>query len=143
MSEPIRFFLPGPTYVLDAVRDAMTAPSIGHRGAPFKELYADVQQPLRTVFRTRGEVLLASSSATLVLEATVNLDAVTALVLPQVNTPPFTDFLGLLDAHGNGQAVLQTGALGPGAVGLVLDLAYLLWDPFDFVSNPAAVQIVP
>lgn len=69
--ERISFFLPGPTWVLGDVREAMTAPAIGHRGAPFKALYASLQEPLRSVFRTSGDVLLASGSATLVMESAV------------------------------------------------------------------------
>ncbi|MEZ5331264.1 MAG: alanine--glyoxylate aminotransferase family protein [Thermoanaerobaculia bacterium] len=69
--ERIRFFLPGPSWVLADVREAMTAPAIGHRGGPFKALYASLQEPLRAVFRTSGDVLLASGSATLVMESAV------------------------------------------------------------------------
>jgi len=69
--ERIRFFLPGPTWVLADARQAMTAPAIGHRGAPFKALYASLQPPLRATLRTAGDVLLASGSATLVMESAV------------------------------------------------------------------------
>ncbi len=71
MSDPIRFFLPGPTWVRPDVREAMTAPSIGHRSPEFKALYASLEPRLRQVFRTEGEVLMASGSATLVMEAAV------------------------------------------------------------------------
>jgi aspartate aminotransferase-like enzyme len=70
-SERIRFFLPGPSYVPEASRQAMTAPAIGHRGAEFKALYGGLQEPLRRVFRTAGDVLMASGSATLVMESAV------------------------------------------------------------------------
>jgi aspartate aminotransferase-like enzyme len=69
--ERIRFFLPGPSYVPEAARESMTAPAIGHRGAEFKALYSGLQAPLQRVFRTRGEVLMASGSATLVMESAV------------------------------------------------------------------------
>jgi aspartate aminotransferase-like enzyme len=69
--ERIRFFLPGPSWVLDDVRQAMTAPAIGHRGGEFKDLYASLQAPLEATLRTRGQVLLASGSATLVMESAV------------------------------------------------------------------------
>lgn len=68
-SERIRFFLPGPSYVPEAARQAMTAPAIGHRGADFKALYSGLQGPLRRLFRTTGDVLMASGSATLVMES--------------------------------------------------------------------------
>ncbi len=71
MSDRIRFFLPGPTWVPDDARQAMTQPAIGHRGPPFKALYRDLQPLLRSVFRTETEVLMASASATLVMEAAV------------------------------------------------------------------------
>ncbi len=80
MSERIRFFLPGPTYVSEPVREAMTAEAIGHRGAPFKELYRRLQPPLQRLLRTEGDVLLASSSATLVMESAV-VSTVTGSVL--------------------------------------------------------------
>jgi aspartate aminotransferase-like enzyme len=71
MAERIRFFLPGPSYVTTDARAAMTAPSIGHRGADFKALYESVQGPLQRVMRTTGDVLLATGSATLVMESAV------------------------------------------------------------------------
>lgn len=71
MSEEIRFFLPGPTWVRPDVRRAMTAPSVGHRSPEFKELYRSFEPRLRKVFRTGHDVLLASGSATLVMEAAV------------------------------------------------------------------------
>lgn len=71
MTEPVRFFLPGPTYVRPEVREAMTHPAIGHRGAEFKALYAAVAPRLQQVLRTRGDVLLATGSATLVMESAV------------------------------------------------------------------------
>jgi aspartate aminotransferase-like enzyme len=70
-TERIRFFLPGPSYVRDDTRQAMTAPSMGHRGADFKALYNGMQGPLRQVFRTTSDVLMASGSATLVMESAV------------------------------------------------------------------------
>ncbi|MGH9465166.1 MAG: pyridoxal-phosphate-dependent aminotransferase family protein, partial [Thermoanaerobaculia bacterium] len=69
--ERIRFFVPGPAWVRAEVREAMSAPTIGHRGAAFAALYGSLQQPLREIFRTRGEVLLATGSATLVMESAV------------------------------------------------------------------------
>jgi aspartate aminotransferase-like enzyme len=71
VTERIRFFVPGPAWVRAEVREAMTAPTIGHRGAAFEALYASLQQPLREIFRTRGEVLLATGSATLAMESAV------------------------------------------------------------------------
>jgi len=71
MTERIRFFLPGPSFVPEDARQAMAAPSMGHRGPDFKALYTDLQGPLQAVLRTSGDVLMASGSATLVMESAV------------------------------------------------------------------------
>lgn len=67
-TEPIRFFLPGPSYVTEATRRAMTAPMIGHRSAGFREVYGRLAAALPSVFRTRRDVPIATGSATLVME---------------------------------------------------------------------------
>ena len=70
--EPIRFFVPGPSYVLDDVRQAMAAPVMGHRSAAFRALYGRVAERLQTVFRTAGadmDAMVATGSATLVMES--------------------------------------------------------------------------
>jgi aspartate aminotransferase-like enzyme len=69
--EPIRFFLPGPSYVREEIREAMARPMLGHRSAAFRELYAGLGPRLQEVFRTRGEVLVATASATLVMESAI------------------------------------------------------------------------
>ena len=71
MAERVSFFLPGPSYVPKEAREAMTAPSIGHRGPDFKALYERIQGPLQRVLRTTGDVMLATGSATLVMESAV------------------------------------------------------------------------
>lgn len=71
MTEDIRFFLPGPTYVREDVRAAMTQHPIGHRGGPFKALYADVRSRLPAIFRTSGEVMLLTSSGSLAWDVAV------------------------------------------------------------------------
>jgi len=69
--EPIRFFLAGPTYVPEDVREAMTAPVVAHRSAAFREVYARISRRLPPVFRTAGEVYVATGSSTLAMEAAV------------------------------------------------------------------------
>ena len=69
--EPIRHFLPGPVYVTESVRRAMTRPIVSHRSAAFREVYDRVTGRLREVFRTRRDVPLATGSATLVMEIAV------------------------------------------------------------------------
>ncbi|MDX1644270.1 MAG: alanine--glyoxylate aminotransferase family protein [Thermoanaerobaculia bacterium] len=71
MDEPIRFFLPGPTYVRRDVREAMTAEMIGHRGPAFRELYESVTAKLPPVFRTERPVYVATSSATLLMQSAI------------------------------------------------------------------------
>ncbi|MCG8459781.1 MAG: alanine--glyoxylate aminotransferase family protein, partial [Holophagales bacterium] len=71
MTEDIRYFLPGPTYVREDVRAAMTGHPIGHRGPDFKQLYADVRARLPEIFRTSGEVMLLTSSGSLAWDVAV------------------------------------------------------------------------
>lgn len=67
-AEPIRFFLPGPAYVTEATRRAMTAPVTGHRSASFREVYGRFTAALPPVFRTHRDVPIATGSASLVME---------------------------------------------------------------------------
>ncbi len=67
--EPIRFFLPGPVYVREAIREAMTRPIVGHRSPPFRALYARLAAGLPQVARTSGAVYVATGSATLLMES--------------------------------------------------------------------------
>lgn len=69
--QTIDFFLPGPTWVREDVLEAMTRPLVGHRSAAFKALYGTLSPRLQQVFRTRGDVMLATGSATLVMESAV------------------------------------------------------------------------
>ncbi len=67
--EPVRYFVPGPAWVSEEVRAAMTAPVAPHRSPSFRALYDRVAGRLPAVFRTAGEVMTATGSATLVMEA--------------------------------------------------------------------------
>lgn len=69
--EPIRHFLPGPVYVTEEVRRAMTAPIVSHRSRAFQEVYGRVAADLRGIFRTGRDVPSATGSATLVMEIAV------------------------------------------------------------------------
>lgn len=66
-----RHFLPGPSWVRPAIRQAMTAPVVAHRSPSFRALYARLAERLPPLFRTAGEVFVATSSATLMMEAAV------------------------------------------------------------------------
>jgi predicted phosphoserine aminotransferase len=65
------FFLPGPTEVRAEVLQAMTRPMIGHRGGEIVGLLREADPALRGLFRTRRPVYVATSSATLFMEAAV------------------------------------------------------------------------
>ncbi len=65
----VRFFLPGPVWVRDAVRQAMAHEAIGHRGKAFAELYSRIPPRLQKVFRTERFVFTATSAATGLWEA--------------------------------------------------------------------------
>src|SRR5262245_23182354 len=65
----VRFFLPGPVWVRDAVRQAMAHEAIGHRGKAFSDLYSRIPPRLQQVFRTNGFVFTTTSAATGLWEA--------------------------------------------------------------------------
>lgn len=71
MTETIKFFLPGPSYVPEDARLAMTKPMVGHRSAGFKELYLTLAARLPRLFRTSGDVMIATGSSTLIMESAV------------------------------------------------------------------------
>ena len=70
-TEAIQFFLPGPSYVLESVRQAMTKPMVGHRSAGFKDFYVNLSKRLPALLRTSGDVMVATGSSTLVMESAV------------------------------------------------------------------------
>ena len=65
----IRFFLPGPVWVRPEVLAAMAKPMIGHRGKSYADLQERIEKRLPMVFDTTHFVLLATSSATGLMEA--------------------------------------------------------------------------
>lgn len=71
MNEPIKFFLPGPSYVPQDALQAMTKPMVGHRSAGFKDFYLKISERLPKVLRTQGDVMVATGSSTLVMESAV------------------------------------------------------------------------
>ena len=68
---PARYFVPGPSWVRAEVLQAMTAPPLPHRGAEFKARYASVAGRLPALFRTAGDVMVASGSGTLAMQAAI------------------------------------------------------------------------
>ncbi len=71
MTEKIQFFLPGPSYVTEAARQAMTKPMVGHRSAGFKNFYLSISERLPKVLRTAGDGIVATGSSTLIMESAV------------------------------------------------------------------------
>ena len=69
--EPIKFFLPGPAYVPMDAREAMLQPMVAHRSPFFKELYTRMAPQLSALFRTAGDVMIATGSSTLIMESAV------------------------------------------------------------------------
>ena len=67
----VRFFLPGPVWVREAVRQAMAHEAIGHRGKAFADLYGRILPRLKKVFRTDGFVFTTASAATGLWEASL------------------------------------------------------------------------
>lgn len=84
MTESIKFFLPGPAYVPQDAREAMTKPMVGHRSAGFTQFYLSMAEKLPKVLRTSGDVMVASGSSTLVMESAV-VSCVSSDVLNLVN----------------------------------------------------------
>jgi hypothetical protein len=74
----------------------------------------------------------------------INWDSVTDFILSLANTPIFNNFLSMLDGSGTASATLDTfGPLPSGTAGLTFYFAYALNAPWDFVSNPVAIEVVP
>jgi hypothetical protein len=95
---------------------------------------------LAGVSGTEPGYLLPGGTTTLPL----NWDFFTDIVLSLKNTSLFADFLGTLDSQGQATATLDTlGPLPPVAVGAALYFAYCLDYPWEFASNPLAVEIQP
>jgi aspartate aminotransferase-like enzyme len=66
--------VPGPTPVPPEVLQAMGQQMINHRGAAFGELFAEVSESIKKVFRTDNHVLIFPGAGTGAMEAaTVNL----------------------------------------------------------------------
>jgi parallel beta-helix repeat protein len=73
----------------------------------------------------------------------VNMDWFTDLELLLLGTPIFQGFLGKMDVWGNAAAQLNLPPLPSGTAGITMHYAYCCNSPFDFVSNPVAINIVP
>jgi predicted outer membrane repeat protein len=72
----------------------------------------------------------------------INFDWFSQYVMTYLNTVIFTNFLGTLDSEGNSWAQLNLPTLLPTVVGLKMNFAYACNNPFDFVSNAVAIEII-
>ena len=84
MTEEIRFYLTGPSYVLERVRQAMTQYPIGHRGADFKAMAVRIADKLPQVFRTSRPVMIVTGSGSIMWDM-ATLALVNTRVLNLVN----------------------------------------------------------
>jgi aspartate aminotransferase-like enzyme len=66
-----RFFNPGPVEIDADVAQAMLRPMIGHRGPEARALVGRLQPGLRALFGTERPVMLATGSATAMMEAAI------------------------------------------------------------------------
>lgn len=72
----------------------------------------------------------------------LNWDGFTRFVFNRLNMPLFMNFRGNLTGSGSGAAQLNAWPV-PGFGGITMHFAYALGPPWDFVSNPVAIDIVP
>lgn len=71
----------------------------------------------------------------------INYDIFTSLMIGLINTPVFSNFMGTLDNVGAAKATFNLPPVG-GGVGAIY-FAYALNKPWNFVSDPVTVSIVP
>ena len=95
---------------------------------------------LGTVSGTAPGTPLPGGKVTLPL----NWDPFTNIMLGLLNTPVFQNFMGKL-SWGSSTSWAHFDTLGPmpGTVGLTVSFAFALHDPWDLVSNPINIGIVP
>jgi aspartate aminotransferase-like enzyme len=66
-----KLFIPGPVEVSAKTLAAFSRNMIGHRGEDFKNLYRDIHPKLQSLCATKQPVLLSSSCAWGVMEASI------------------------------------------------------------------------
>ncbi|MCK4463813.1 MAG: alanine--glyoxylate aminotransferase family protein [Candidatus Omnitrophica bacterium] len=62
---------PGPTPVPEEIQKEMAKPIIHHRTPQYKEIFAEVNEGLKKVFKTKAEILTFASSGTGAMEASI------------------------------------------------------------------------
>jgi aspartate aminotransferase-like enzyme len=71
MTERSKFFVPGPTWVRPAILQEMSRPMIGHRTEAFREMFRGIQTNLKTLFATKQDTFIVTSSGTGVMQASL------------------------------------------------------------------------
>jgi aspartate aminotransferase-like enzyme len=69
MTAIARYFVPGPTWVRPEILQELTRPMIGHRTTEFKELFRGINADLKTLFGTKQDTFVVTSSGTGVMQA--------------------------------------------------------------------------
>jgi len=69
--KPVNLRIPGPTACPEDVLLAGAKPMVNHRGPEFRELITRVNQRLKTVFQTKNDVLMLTTSGTGGLESAI------------------------------------------------------------------------
>ena len=69
MSEPAKYFVPGPTWVRPEILSELTRPMIGHRSTEFRDLFRQINADLKELFATRQPTFVVTSSGTGVMQA--------------------------------------------------------------------------
>lgn len=62
---------PGPTPVPDSIQKEMSKPIIHHRTPQYREIFQGVNKSLKSIFKTKGEVITLTASGTGAMEASV------------------------------------------------------------------------
>ena len=93
--------LPGPTNVPNRVINAMLTPMINHRSDDFRKLYKDIVNKTQTVFETKNDIVVLTTSGTGAVETSVlNLIKKDDAVIIPVNGEFSTRLADLIDNYG-------------------------------------------
>ncbi len=93
--------LPGPTNVPNRVINAMLTPMINHRSDDFRKLYKDIVNKTQTVFETKNDIVVLTTSGTGAVETSVlNLIKRDDAVIIPVNGEFSTRLADLIDNYG-------------------------------------------
>jgi len=74
----------------------------------------------------------------------LNWDLLTTVILNNLGTPAFVNFLGNLDAQGRTTAMMNSlGPMPAATIGMTMHFAYALKGPWDYISNSLPIEIDP